>query len=359
MLRCVGLLSFLAAVCLLGETILEVYSGTTIQRIITMAAVGSCLLSAMYFVGTTSMPHDEGAWGAIGTATSCNVTGFLHTFGNLIFSFYDMFLSITYVLVVRYNWSDKCLVQIERIVHPTVWLVAAFVSGSAIATKSFGADWDTCWVTARECETSVEDLCDRRGSKGKFFLIALFMFQIVMIVVSVSCMVTIYCTVKVTEQRSMRHSFQWADNTDTIADERMAYNKNSSIQENGTVPRGRGLLHGSSRKVKEVGIQGMFYAGTTLFCFLPVTIFVALFSNSPAVSNWVRNDKWGSLISYAMLYLYGMHGVCYLYVFMRKRPHPKTAYGRFWRRILFEWSCCKREDPQQTTTDTDNNNTPL
>jgi hypothetical protein len=120
-------------------------------------------VSAMF--GNLFKPHDTNTpGGGHGTTFTCSLQGFFSHWGYGCFA-YGAWLSVYFVLTIRYNIQDVYLVRyFEPIVHSTVFI---FYFGTAVIASTLGfmnpTIHSTCWIVPYPliCSESDSIPCDR------------------------------------------------------------------------------------------------------------------------------------------------------------------------------------------------------
>lgn len=301
--------------------------GTSVTRILLGIMTGIILSSAARMFGVFAIPqeYDEYfAWGAEGSTATCTLQGSAFYFGGLLMLFYDVALSITYVLMVRYNWSNASLWKIERIVHPVIGTVVIAALISALVTQSFNQALHYCWAQSipyecgegvvREDGSTVECL---RGEQAYLF-IALFQVAVLTsIVTSAAAMITLYCTVRNTEKRNLRYSTHLASapSKRDMSTRRMA---NSSTR---TVSSGSSQVdnRAAHRMSRQVGFQAILYVSAVLVSMGPAVTVDLL---------WIIAEVWSNALYGVATFLSSSVGVLYLILQLRRRQEMRTRYGK-------------------------------
>lgn len=185
--------------------------GTAIQRALVGMSVVDVLASFAWGLSTWAVPEGTTPL-ARGNVVSCNFQGFLLQFA-IGAPLYNCSLSLYYVLVIRYNWTNERLAKIERFVHA---FIITFTLGTSIAGlpltmyNNFGT---VCWVmgSPQECGNSSaspsENPCDR-GDWAWVFGISLFYGPLwVCVLLTVIAMFMIYLHLRRTFRRNQRYIF--------------------------------------------------------------------------------------------------------------------------------------------------------
>jgi len=95
--------------------------------LMTCLSISDAIASVGYFFSTWPIPSDTQGpmWGAVGTTGTCTAQGFFVQLG-ILSPLYNVALSLYYLLLIKYNWSEERLRSIQLPIH------------AAILTFSFG-----------------------------------------------------------------------------------------------------------------------------------------------------------------------------------------------------------------------------
>lgn len=105
-------LSILGSSILLAEVIADFQRGQRVppvSRILASVSIGDILFSFAWFLGTWVAPSDLDYLDGTnhGSHQSCCFQGFILTVGGLTTIPLNAFLGVTYLLMVRHNWSES------------------------------------------------------------------------------------------------------------------------------------------------------------------------------------------------------------------------------------------------------------
>jgi hypothetical protein len=199
--------------------------GTAIQRALVGMSVVDVLASFAWGLSTWAVPEGTAPLGR-GNVASCNFQGFLLQFA-IGAPLYNCSLSLYYVLVIRYNWTNARLAKIERFVHA---FIITFTLGTSIAglpLTMYNQLGNVCWVmgSPKECgnsSASPSDIPCDRGDWAWVFGISLFYGPLwVCVLLTVIAMFMIYLHLRRIFRRNQRYVFSVRDTPDPI-DERRA-----------------------------------------------------------------------------------------------------------------------------------------
>lgn len=146
-----------------------------------------------------------------GTTRTCAVQGFFLQLG-LGISMYNAMLSIYYLLVIRYNISERQLRGVVEPVMHTVGFTAAF--GTAFAGLFMNLyNWATmwCWIAPypSTCKDSwhygAEANCERGDNAWAWRLIFYHGPLVCCIIVAITCMTSVYLAVRKNDIKTLRY----------------------------------------------------------------------------------------------------------------------------------------------------------
>ena len=344
---CVGLLSALAVIC-------ETYDSRAAKdRILFWLQAGSLTIPIVSLLGPWPAPRNtQGLWGARGTQTTCTLQGLAFHLGATPLAVWDVFLSISFVLTIKYNWSEEQLRKAIRIAHYFVWPISVFRAGILLFYDLYNPSvmgiYCAVAMAPPDCMESGEPC--QRGSERHMVIntyISTFCF-VVVIIVSTCCMTMITLHIRQVEHRGARHRFSHIaatlqrrdgengsssgavgsssnyEDVGTGDDSTSVRGSSRSVLNHGRQQRRNVLRQTSStnrrRLSRQTATKGVMYSFTLLVTYLPV-FGVFYFPHNRAVHLSV------SLFS-------NSYPVYYLLVFLYRREHMKTTYGRWVRNIV-------------------------
>lgn len=142
-------------------------------------------------MSTWPIPKDSGVLWAVGNDTTCRMQGFFNQF-TVCSSFYNVSLSIYYLLVVRYGWKQHRIRRIEPALHAVPFLWGAVTAISGLPLDIYGNSFLWCFISA-----------ENDAYRWGFFYAPLWLM---ILIVTVNC-VLIFKFVRKTEQAVSRHDF--------------------------------------------------------------------------------------------------------------------------------------------------------
>ena len=303
--RITSMISILSSICILMETWADLRAGvgTTVTRILFSLQLGLIPAMVCYFIGSWAAPtHAESnALGARGTIATCEAVGFVLNFGNFVAIQWDIALSITYVLMIRYNTPVDKLKKMEYYFHGIIWSIGLAASIPPLFLDLYNENWEICGLDVSP-HTCIDDGNCFRGDPEilPIFQAIVVFVSLLGIGISAFAMVSIYLYARKLEARNSIYSSG-----------ELSHNR-SSNQEVST----------------RIAWQGIMYSGAILLSYLPSAIHLFI---DIAFGMW---SSWFSVFEVALRTLYGFF---YLLVFLRQRPmdNMRTTYGRFIRRLVY------------------------
>ena len=117
-------------------------------------------------LGLIMVPQSTGGTG-YGTQLTCDIQGFFYSAGDAASAAYNVVLSITYLLIVKYNYSEEKLKRIQPLLHAYPLLATVLIS-SGFPLKGFNRppESDVLWCSFLPMESSSCDDDDGGGGGG-------------------------------------------------------------------------------------------------------------------------------------------------------------------------------------------------
>ena len=160
--------------------------------------------SVAWFFTTWPIPRDtQGVYGAVGTQGTCTAQGFFAQF-SISSVMYNASLSVYYVLVIVYGWSERRIVKIEPYIHlhAMSWGLGTGLAGIGL-TLFNQVGWD-CWLSAYplgcteswKSDDGVATTCTR-GDNGSIYQWAFYYAPLWVVIVAVMLLMrSVYMTVR-------------------------------------------------------------------------------------------------------------------------------------------------------------------
>ena len=127
---------------------------------------------------------------------------------------YNCSLSLYYLFVIRFNWTNEQLVKIERYVHGFIIVFSVGISIAGLPTKMYSKINTVCWVIGvpSECGNSSSEPSDipcERGDWAWPFGILLFYGHLwLCVLLTIIAMIMIYVHVRNTFRKNEKYQFQ-------------------------------------------------------------------------------------------------------------------------------------------------------
>jgi hypothetical protein len=270
-----------------------------------------CLSSSIaWFFTTWPIPRDTpDVYGAVGTRGTCTAQGFFAQF-SISSVMYNASLSVYYVLVIVYGWSERRIVKIEPYIH-----LHAISWGLGTGLASIGltlfnqVGWD-CWISAYPigCTESwkndgVATTCTR-GDNGSIYQWAFYYAPLwIVIVVVMLLMRSVYMTIRRQEIVMERHQSILNDDRERL------------------------------KKSRQIAIQAGYFVGAFYVTWFFPTIFELVL---------VTSGKVYFALLFLTAFFVPIQGLLNLIVFVRPkygryvRNNPDQSYFLAWFRMLWE-----------------------
>ena len=178
---------------------------TLYHRIILTISALDIISSLALFMGTWPIPkdivHDDWIWGNIGTQTTCSIQGYFIQGSLLSVALSTTFLCIYFMLLIRYNWSERRLKKVEYMMRFGICLMFAMCL-IPLFNDAYNPTPAVCCVESYPigCDKSDEYGCIR-GENAKHFRFTLFTIPVVIFMITiVVTMSLLYASVKKQEQ---------------------------------------------------------------------------------------------------------------------------------------------------------------
>mmetsp|Transcript_6866 Transcript_6866/g.13978 ORF Transcript_6866/g.13978 Transcript_6866/m.13978 type:complete len:556 (-) Transcript_6866:251-1918(-) len=266
---------------------------SAIQRVLVgMSAVDICA-SFGWFLSTWAVPRESEFALAAGNQATCNFQGFLLQLA-VGAPLYNSSLAIFYLMVIKYNWTNRQLRTIEKWVHTLILSFAIGTSILLLPLKQYNHIGAVCWVIGspngcdRSTNTPSDIPCDR-GNYAYLYGSVLFYGPIwVCVVLCIICMIFIFSEVRATHRRLDRYGRR--------------------IQS----------LRRSSADTSAVATQAVLYCVSFFFCWMPSTIW--------SIGHWFGIEQfWLDLLA---ALCEPLQGFINMLIFVRRRPSSQDKIQR-------------------------------
>ena len=333
-------LGLFPAACMISETWSDQQAGrgTTVTRLLFTISVFTSIYLLTRILGTLPVDsQEEESWGNLGNAFTCNAQAFLFVVGGTGLLFFDMMLSLVYVLMVCYGWSNDKLVKLEKFAQPLLWII---VVGFGLAGWVFGAYWgyeDNCWI---DPESTVV---------GYYLFWAYVALMYVPILTAAVSAIMIYRAVKRLEQKNSRYVFGRQLPTSPSSRSATSTTPSSSARSlMSSIRNMRNFITASSSRAsnsddvfarsRKVAYQGLWWT-STLMVTLPNNIVLIV---------WIFSGRYHFHVGLWTEVLTGALPLAYLIVFLRTRSECRTRLGKLAHRNLsWIYASSKRSNHNQ------------
>ncbi|CAB9526601.1 expressed unknown protein [Seminavis robusta] len=119
------------------------------HRLLLVMSSMDIVLSFSLFLSTWPIPEDtpNAPWLAAGNDATCTAQGFAQVFF-MPALFYNAYLSIYYVLVIVYGWSERRIVPLEKCAHGFTFVFSCVTAFTALALGMYGSNFLVwCFIT--------------------------------------------------------------------------------------------------------------------------------------------------------------------------------------------------------------------
>lgn len=98
----------------------------------------------LWFLGTWPTPRNYNLY-AVGNLTTCDIQGFISSYGLIGVPLYNCSLSTYYLLFLRQNWRICQLKKIQKWFHIIPWTVGSIFAVAGLILNTFSAQYSFCW----------------------------------------------------------------------------------------------------------------------------------------------------------------------------------------------------------------------
>lgn len=352
--RITAVISLFAVACIAGETltdlvqtrkqrraIINTHSGrirsvknagtvSIVTRIQMFYQIPLFCQALAFALGTTPAPATMVIWGAAGSIATCEAQGFLLQFSILGFMGWDVALSTTYLLMVRYNMHGDRLRNLEKYHHIVIWPIALALCIYPLVMDMFNLNHGVCWLESvpNEC---VGDECER-GAGAPMMQTLLSGVTVLHLLYSIAVMLTIYCSIRGMEdhKRDYRSSLSTATKVPEFEPSEEFSEQGMQVATPTSSTASAQPVAADRRHSRAVAVQGMLYAGGMILTFLPTAAYIVI---------WNITGRYSPAFGCFATSLTPLMGYFNFVIFIRGRTVQgcKTSYARFMRRLH---SCC-------------------
>lgn len=283
--------------------------GTVYHRLLLGMSSVDLLSSCFYFLSTWPIPEGTpNVYAASGNTATCTMQGFFVQLG-IATPLYNGFLSIYYLLVLRYGWKEHDFRRVERCMHAFSLIFALGTAFASLAMKLYNSANLWCWIAPLplDCASSMknngESTCIR-GDNAWFYRLVFYYVWLWISVIAVSAsMFLVFWTVFQTSKTMKKWS--------------------------------KGGKLNSRNHVKEVAIQSTLYVGA----FYLTAIF-------PSLTRFFQ-AKWNCTTTFYPLVLlmaifHPMQGFWNFFIYMRPRYLRYRKKHKDWSLSQVVWQSLRR-----------------
>ncbi|CAB9497053.1 expressed unknown protein [Seminavis robusta] len=340
-------ISIPCAMCIIAETYAShrAGTGTSATRILFCQMIWTVFYLFTLMFGRLPMPAESGAWGAAGNTASCTAQGFFVNLGAWAFLIWDIALSITYVFMVCYGWTETQLRQrIEKVTHAIGIIVPILFALAGLFTNSYNPGYAVCTLAKLPYTCDGDEVPCERGEYATLLLFAGLLMSVIALLVSTTSMIKLYCFVRHQEVRNRRYGASSLKASTT----NNSHAPNMSITTPSSQTRDKKKITKTQRVSRRIAIQGILYSGTYFIVAIPQNIIWTIRATS---------DQDGNSVALGVVYvIQALYGVMYLGIFTRRQQEMRTRYGQFVKRLiscgpLFSLWARLRQEHQQSGDD--------
>ena len=305
--------------------------GTAIQRALVGMSCVDVSASFAWWLSNWATPRDTGGL-ARGNFASCQFQGFLLQLA-VGAPLYNCSLSLYYMLVIRYNWTNEQLAKIERFVHAFILTFTIGTSIAGLPLTMYNRIDTVCWVVGKpaDCGHSIatsinEDVPCERGDYAWIFGVFLFYFPLwVCVLLTIIAMSLIYRHVRATFGRLKIYGFE-EDSSDGwfIRLRRSARasvwggNTSDEMGQGPQTPTERKTLgaireHRRATKLKVFATQASLYSASFFITWSPSTVW--------SIASWFNVTSFW--LTFAAALCEPLQGLWNLMVFLRRRESSR------------------------------------
>lgn len=284
--------------------------------------VANSVAAAGGALGMLMVPQDSDApslgIGPFGTQATCSLQGTLMNLGSVAALGWDIALSILYVLILRFKWTDSQLAAKEKWFHLIIWVFACFCGLGPLFQGAYNNTGGFCWIASkpRFCGEGTGVQCER-GENYRLWQLFASAATLLALMASIVGMILIYLQIRVLEANNRRYMGASSDTTN-----------NRSMS-------------------KGFAVEALLYVSTAFVSYLPLILVIGV---TVAGFDGVGADV---LYHFAACF-FPLHGLFYVLLYMRNRPIMATNYGQWVRYILY-WEFMRPCGLRQRKEDTAEN----
>ena len=273
------------------------------NRIILLMSICDLLFSLSGpILGIVMVPSRINVPGAEGNTTTCTIQGFMVLLFAAASVFCNVQLAICYLLIVRYEYNDEDLRNLEPwfLLTPLILSGAIAIPGLPYQVYNFEGT-SNCYLAASPdgCEESDFVDCERGAPYVHYFVFVCVFLLLLSAFIIITSMVLMYATILQRERNNDQHRF-WVRSSARLSTQSGSITRTigtSSNRSSAAAPTRRTLSN-------TMRSQGLWYSGAFLFSFLP-----------EALSSFVENYSFHIFVAFTV----NMLGFSNALVYVRPR----------------------------------------
>jgi len=133
---------------------------TRIQMVFQLPLATTALMFLLSIILSNHNPSNN-----VGNEQTCQLQGFLVQFGLQGGVCCDVWLSLTYLLMIKFQWQDKQVQKLEKWVHLISWPLVIGPAIYLLKTRSFQSNPTVCWI--KECD-KFDPICAQENATALY-----------------------------------------------------------------------------------------------------------------------------------------------------------------------------------------------
>lgn len=235
---------------------------STKNRIIFLMSIFDFLFSFFGAVlGTSMAPQDIGVPGAAGNTMTCTLQGFIASVSVVASAYFNLSLALCYLLMVRFEYSDETLRNLEPYFLSLPLIVSLLPSCAGLFFQMYnfnGVNYCFARASPYRCQEEESPFNCTRGGSSKYW----YLFNSILVYISacviIMSMVMMYRAILDRERSNDQYRFSTTSTT-------------VNVVSNNNRPFLRRNLSNTMRS------QGLWYSGAFLVSFFPISVYYTFF----------------------------------------------------------------------------------
>jgi hypothetical protein len=297
------------------------------DTIVLLLSCGDLLVSTSNLFQNIGTPKGtEGAYWAIGNEHTCSALGFLVYFGSQWVAGINCFLSIYFLLSIRYSWREQDFTKCIKGVCLLVVLLVPIATSSFTASHNafnYSSNTQIC-ITGDYpdgCRKNEDVECERGETSlpGTLFFAVMSMFGLT----GFASTVMVYWTVRSRIRRTLRHGRSWAENVsmsnNTSGRDDIQNNLNAAFTSTRrhSTSLGSSLTSGQQERIRQTAWQAVFYSLAFFNFFVwPFVTYINQIVNNGQPGDHEQEPLWFSL-NLLTWFFYPLQGFFNAMVYLR------------------------------------------